>query len=329
MNQNKLSISQEIENENDVAKNSKTKLAPRDEAQAKFERRWLKDSDQFNTQRNAVERERIDRIERLINKNFNPLNKTIVDLGCGDGVLAERLAAAGATVQAVDIAQNCLKRLEKKARPGIFLSQEFVPRTLLSDYQYDLVIAADLIADLSPQYFRLFFSELARLGKKEGKVVCSTAVDFDSDDSLEKFVTLAETEFTVEDHLFSYHRLYIKLMEFLKRPSWYVTLAKDLELQNEELTKLKTPFSKRWFRWMISPLMRIIFQTLNWMLTPFIHYIEQSKRILLWFEKVTKFIWDNEGISHVILICQQKPLVVPATTTEKPAERKGRKQIWE
>lgn len=189
----------------------------RQEVQAHFEREWHHNPKQFDTQRNAKERKRIDDTMRVIGECVDLKNCQICDLGVGDGELAIRLAEKGAKVTAVDVAKNALQAIEKKEIPGVTLHHGCVPYTSLPDDHFDLVIASNLIAHLPSRDYRLFFSEVARLVKKEGTVVCGTPLDIDSIDALERFASLAETELTIEGWHFSYHNTYLRLRRLLKK----------------------------------------------------------------------------------------------------------------
>src|SRR5438105_4149210 len=53
--------------------------------QAKFERLWLVDPEQFNPMRNCIERERIERTWQLLNKHVSFPGQSAVDIGCAAG----------------------------------------------------------------------------------------------------------------------------------------------------------------------------------------------------------------------------------------------------
>lgn len=196
----------------------------RTEAQAHFERLWLTDPEQFDTSRNIMERERITRTKTLLDSL--PSIKTCIDLGVGDGVLTRFLADKGIEVTAVDVAKNALKRLEE--HHNVTLVQDYVPDTKLSETTFDLVLSTDLIGFLKKNEYRLYVSELVRLSKHDGVIVCSTAIDIHSDDALSLFASLMETEIIIEEWVFSYHRLYIRTLQLLEKIKLSV-LAKQLK----------------------------------------------------------------------------------------------------
>jgi len=58
---------------------------------------------------------------------------------------------------------------------------------------------------------------MVRLCTEEGSIVCSTQIDIHSDDAFSLFASLMETEIIIEEWQFSYHRIYIRTLEILKR----------------------------------------------------------------------------------------------------------------
>jgi 2-polyprenyl-3-methyl-5-hydroxy-6-metoxy-1,4-benzoquinol methylase len=111
------------------------------------------------------------------------------------GVLTEKIRDLGFDVTAVDIAGQPLKALRER---GIVTKQDYVPKTLLEDGRFGLVVATDLIAEIPPTEYRLFFAEITRLLAREGRTVCSTSIDIYSENALQRFAQLAETELVIE-----------------------------------------------------------------------------------------------------------------------------------
>src|ERR1700722_3640338 len=80
----------------------------REEIQARFEKMWKLDPEQFDPSRNCMERERVRRTMDLIDKHVSLEGKKAVDLGCGSGALSLELSKSCATVDAVDAASLAL-----------------------------------------------------------------------------------------------------------------------------------------------------------------------------------------------------------------------------
>ncbi len=125
--------------------------------QAKFERFWLINPEQFNPLRNCLQRERLERTWALIKKYVDPAHKLVADIGCGARVFSRRLRDAGAQVEAIDIAQNALKHLEKHDMSHIQAKQDAMPTSSLLEEKYEVIVCTDVIAYLPKEDFRQFF----------------------------------------------------------------------------------------------------------------------------------------------------------------------------
>jgi 2-polyprenyl-3-methyl-5-hydroxy-6-metoxy-1,4-benzoquinol methylase len=260
--------------------------ARRAQTEAEWERKWLLAPEEFNPLLTAAGRLRIERTWELIHPQLASPKLLCVDLGAGYGVLSSLCADAGARMTAADIAEGALKKI--RLNQQISCEKQFVPYTTLPDMHYDLILATDLIAWLPENEYRLFFSELARLASRNGKIVVSTPLDVDSDNALERFLYLAETEISIESIRKSYHALQIRLLRLLNR--W------------------------KWSQWLFGPLIR---------------FIENSDRLLKALERLTQFLYDERGISHVIIAGTRRPIFQPPKEDELPIERKTKKSVWE
>jgi len=186
------------------------------EIQATMERMWHQNPEQFNPERDCIQRQRIQKTVQLIKESISLDKKRAVDLGCGSGVLSRVLRDAGADVDAVDIAGNALKALQEHNMQHIRPVQDCFPMTSLEDDAYDVVVCTETIGYLPASVYRLAFAELSRLLKNDGRIICSTELDLNSEDALERLNALAETEFTIDLWVFSHHRLFLRLCQFLK-----------------------------------------------------------------------------------------------------------------
>lgn len=302
----------------------------KEEARAKFERLWLTDPEQFDPNRNAMERERVIRTWHLIDEVLQPKDKKIADLGCGSGVFAIELAKRGGHIDAVDIASNALKIIKEKYsdKSNITTIQDYVPNTKLRDDHYDAALSTELIAYLDPEQYRLFFSELSRIIHADGHVFCSTPIDIDSDDALQRFISLAETELKVHKWIFSHHAFYIRLNQFFTAPQRFAKAGKDPEYRQHSLDKRKG-ISKWWFEINSAPTPAKIWSGIQFIVKPITNFLEQSHSTLILLEKICRIISSDAGISHVIFVGTRRPLVEHVKEDEIPIERKQRKQVWE
>ena len=205
--------------------------------------------------------------------------------------------------------------------------QEYVPRTKLDDMRYDVVLAAELIAYLPPDEYRLFMSEMCRLVKRDGFVVCSTAIDINSEDALVRFAELFETEFQPIKWVVSYDRLWIRLSDFLEAPRRFTKASEDDNYRQRELQNRKS-LGRWWFSLNSHKAVAWLWKIVGLVSKPVANAFSNSPWMLVQLEKLCKTFWDDQGISHAIVIGKRWPL---ARTPEKdiPVVRPGKRQVWE
>ncbi len=298
------------------------------EFQARFDRLWLTDPRQFNPLRNCMEKERLVRTENLIKNHTSLKDKVAVDLGCGEGIFSKIIRDAGAQVESVDISSNALKALQRDGNEGIKVIQDFLPHTSLEDNKYDLVIAMDLIGYIPIIEHRLFMSELSRLVKSEGFVVCSTSLDINTQDAIQSFGSLAETEFTISEWKFNYHALHIRISNFFKAPARFAKAWKDHQHRKQQLSK-KSGFDKWWYSMNTSKFLGWFWNGMQYLAYPIVSILENNRMVLLGLEKICRFLWTDSGISHAIFIGQRRPLIPPTKEELLAIEPKHKRQVWE
>jgi len=296
--------------------------------EAKFERLWLINPEQFNPLRNCLQKERVDRSFNLLSKHVDLKNKNIVDIGCAAGVFSRLLRDQGAQVDAIDIATNALKNFAEFDQTHIHIQQATMPETQLSDDAYDVVVCLDLIAELPAHEHRLFFAELARIINTQGFLLCSSSIDIQSEDALERLLYLAQTEFEIVEVKQSYHALFIHLKNFIKIPMGYVEAWRDKKIREKELQQRKG-FSYFWFYLNTSPFVIWFWSLLSFCAKPFLHWMKNSRRLLLSLEKICQFLSDEKGISHLIFLAKRKPLQEEVAVEKQPIEKPKKREIWE
>jgi len=311
-----------------LKKESNPQQTRRQEAQAKYERLWHRDPERFNPLKDCEGRERIKRTSALLHEHVDLKNKSAADLGCGAGVLTREYALAGATVDAVDIASQPLQSIKAMNLDSIKTSQDYVPHTLLNDTSYDFVAATEIIAELPAQECRLFFSELARLVKKDGVILCSTPLDIYSEDALNRFLTLAETELTLFDWYFSHHFLWIKLGNVLAAPDKFAEACGNKPFREQQL-KERYGLNRGWFRFNSLPVIGHVWKGISWLINPLHRFINQQRWLLISLENISEFFWNENAISHVIVLARRKPLIPQPDPAQMPPERQQKRRIWE
>ena len=326
MSENRLPI---IETENRSFSNNKilpTSRRMRErELQAKFERLWLIDPERFNPLRNCLEKERLERTWQLLTTYVDLSHKLAADIGCGAGIFSRRLRDGGARVDAIDIAENALKQFED--RQNITLRCETMPDTCLPDEHYDVIVCTELIAELPKEDHRLFFAELSRLIKANGVVICSTPIDIDTDGAVELLIDLAQTEFDILADTLSYHALYLRLKRFFAAPALFIQGWKDHDVKQRELTS-RRGFNKWWYGFNASPPLSWLWYVIEPITRPLLRYLNTSPRLMLFLEKVCRFLSDQKGLSHYLFLAKRRPLP-SIDANDIPIERPRRKQVWE
>lgn len=304
------------------------KNAKRQELQAKFDQKWLENPRQFDPERNCIERERLQRTWNLLIKHAEIKDKRAVDLGCGGGDFAKMLAGAGAKVDAVDVSGNALKIVQLYNCDSINTLQDVVPETKLADDQYDLVISTELLGYLPQHERRLYFAELSRLVKPDGFVICSTSLDIYTEDALQNFGTLVESEFHPKEWLFSYHALLIRIKNFFEMPGRFARGHQDSEYRIEQINA-RSSFSQWWYKVNSSKILGPFWKLVQAASTPLANIFKDNRALMLNFEKICRFISNEAGISHVIFIGQRRPLIFPTKEELMAFEPKHKRQVWE
>ncbi len=126
---------------------------------------------------------RIQYINRVVSKYKNShktytLNKLkCLDIGCGGGLLSERLARLGASVTGIDITKNSIEIAKIHAfNSGLDINyintdvSSFLKKN--STKKFDLVIASEVIEHIDNRI--LFFEEVSKLLKNKGILILTT-----------------------------------------------------------------------------------------------------------------------------------------------------------
>jgi 2-polyprenyl-3-methyl-5-hydroxy-6-metoxy-1,4-benzoquinol methylase len=96
----------------------------------------------------------------------------VVDLGCGEGVLLERVARAGASVVGIDVDGDMVRRTEARlARTSDNVElRQGGPEALssMSDASVDLVLAVNVLAYFTDAQEARFYQDLARIVRSGG-----------------------------------------------------------------------------------------------------------------------------------------------------------------
>ena len=126
---------------------------------------------------------RIQYINRIVSKYKKP-NKTYslnklkcLDIGCGGGLLSERIARLGASVTGIDITKSSIEIAKMHAfSSGLNINylntdvSSFIKKN--SSKKFDLIIASEVVEHLDDRV--LFFKETSKLLKNKGILILTT-----------------------------------------------------------------------------------------------------------------------------------------------------------
>ncbi len=261
------------------------------ETQTLWEKRWQQPVE-FDPKGQATEVARLARLWRSI-EGLGPLkNKHVCDLGSGWGTLSRKAANAGAQVTSFDVASNALTRLPT----GIIQQQGMLPQTKLNDSQYDLVIAADVLALLPERDHRLLISELHRLCKPDGTIILSTAVDIDSWNVLSRLEQLLTTDLVMDTWRLSHHAYFIRLLDLLKAPQ---RLAEGEERGRSRVGRAA---------WRLLLLAKPIWKGIAKLTAPLTTSVQRSDTISSMLERIAKRVNPEGTVSHIIVVAKCKTM---------------------
>jgi 2-polyprenyl-3-methyl-5-hydroxy-6-metoxy-1,4-benzoquinol methylase len=306
-----------------------TKATKRERAKAILDELWQLNPDQFNPLSDCMGRERYKRTCNLIDAFCKKSNNLFAaDLGTGSAIFTFHLVKNNMNVDAVDLATTPIQNLEKKQDTHIKVFQDYIPHTTLDSDAYDLVLGLDVIAYLQKPEHRLFVAELARLIKLEGFVVGSTPIDIHSEDALQQFADLAESEFKIEKWILSYHRYFIQLLHFFEAPFIFVKASQNPELYEKELNK-RFSINRNLFKFNTSKTLSYLWSFIGIFTTPIHKLLKQNSFIMFQLEKLCRFISVEKGISHAIFIGKRRKFFENVEADKAPIERKSKQQVWE
>jgi 2-polyprenyl-3-methyl-5-hydroxy-6-metoxy-1,4-benzoquinol methylase len=324
MSKNPLQIIQTTEQSHPGSR----KLSKRRELEAKFERLWLLDPEQFNPLRNCMQRERLERTWNLLTYHTQLEKKKIVDLGCGSGVFSRRMRDGGGIIEAVDIAENALKYFRVDDEHSIQTHRDAMPETNLPDENYDIVSAMDLIAELPVEDYRLFFAELARIIKPSGWLLCSSPIDIYTEGGVDKLINLAQTEFDIEEVKKSYHALHLRLKNIFSMPAIFLAAWKNKNRREKELAA-RSGLNKWWFYLNSSFIFFWIWFLINPLTKPLLALLKNNRSLLFSLENICEFISNDSGVSHVIFLAKRRPINMNTESENIPLERPKKREVWE
>ncbi len=139
---------------------------------------------------------------------------------------------------------------------------------------------------------------------------------------------MAESEFEINNWVFSYHRLYISLCHFIGAPSRFVRAHKDPEYKVTQLNQIKG-LMHWWYRVNTHFPCSLLWKGVQLFTNPLYRFLKQNRFCLLKLEAISQFIWAEAGISHAIFLGKRRPMIPHPSSEETPIEPKHKKLVWE
>lgn len=134
--------------------------------------------------------------------DFAPKNKKILDIGCGDGLIAFLLSRRNNTVWGIDNNATAIKLAKKKTKSKLFLKKDAYK--IEYKKQFDCVILSDIIEHLKNP-LKVIENSFNAL-KDEGTLILSTPLPL-SNGIIDKFNYKEYTEKEIIDLLRDYFKL--------------------------------------------------------------------------------------------------------------------------
>lgn len=247
---------------------------------------------------------RIARSLKLLEEHIDYKGAAIADLGSGFSPIALILADQGALLTALDASE---KALLYKPHPHIAYKRACIPYLPFADAAFDGLIFTDVIAEIEPHLYRLTLSELSRLLKQNGWMLCSTELDLYSHDAYEKFIQLLACEFELVAEIKSYHRLHFYLSRWIQAPSRFVRAARDANYRSEQLQK-RLKLMRIWFYLHSAKPIVFFWKPIAFILRPLQQAVQKSRKLLLFAEKLSKMLWGSSALTHVIVLVRKKKI---------------------
>lgn len=103
-------------------------------------------------------------------KLLSDINGPILDVGTGDGLLAENLSRKGLTVFAIDIAKNVIEENKKRTSRVDYTVQNITAKTSFPSEYFDLIIFKFTLTNIHSESWKKLGNEIYRILKPGGKM---------------------------------------------------------------------------------------------------------------------------------------------------------------
>ncbi len=229
-------------------------------------------------------------------------DKKIAYIGSKDMYLIGELVKRGVCAESLDNTSDAL------------------PRITLESKEYDYVLCIRSIAKLKTKEQRLLMMELARILKEEGEILISSSLDYRTEDPALRLAKLIQTEFMIEESALFNERLYYSVHHLLTAPEKFIRASKEAGYREKKVAE-KSGLSKMWFQMNSAKPMVYIWRAIS----PIFSFVQRSLN-REWLERVSQFLFQEGGLSHVLFSAKLKPIIEASEEERNP---KIKEKKWE
>jgi SAM-dependent methyltransferase len=238
---------------------------------------------------NTTECERLRNSWRLLSSHVDIAGLRIADIGCGEGLLARELFRQGARVTAVDPLPGHLGQLPT----GIDCVQASLPQLPLADQTFDIVVCTDVIASMIAGHYSAAVDEWARLVRPRGWLLCSTALEPASTQSLDCFLNLVSKRFSIQAAVVSHHRLWEAARRLLEAPR---------QLAARQARPCNHAAGRFWHERDMRRGTRHLWTGLSNAVQPLCSRLHHAHWLRMGLERLSEWIWQEEAATHIIVL---------------------------
>jgi len=101
--------------------------------------------------KDSIDKEIYNEVKNIIKKNYKKLN--VLDLGCGDGELGEKLLDIAGKIVMVDFSENAIKkcRVKMRGKHTLCVAEDIVNYLKMTKERFDVIIMCRSLHDRNPK----------------------------------------------------------------------------------------------------------------------------------------------------------------------------------
>jgi hypothetical protein len=117
------------------------------------------------------------------------------------------------------------------------------------------------------------------------------------------------------------------LKQFVETPKLFIQGWQDHEMRQQELAS-RNGFRKWWYWLNSSSILVWPWFLIDLIFCPLSLWMKNSRRLLLFLEKICRFLSSHDGISNYLFVGKQRAMT-KVDPHDIPIEKLGRKEIWD